>query len=44
MPALTSVGGGLQIANNTNLLAIDGFPSLKSTGAIDITGNFSRLV
>jgi hypothetical protein len=42
MPVLTTVGGGLTIANNSNLMIIDGFESLKSTGAIDISGNFSR--
>jgi hypothetical protein len=42
MPQLTTVGGGLTIANNSNLMSIDGFGSLKTTGAIDITGNFTR--
>jgi hypothetical protein len=42
MPMLTTVGGGLTIANNSKLMIIDGFGSLKSTGAIDVSGNFSR--
>lgn len=42
LPALTSVGGGVTIANNSDLLTIDGFSSLKSTGAINMSGNFSR--
>jgi hypothetical protein len=44
MPALTTVGGGLTIANNSALMTIDGFPSLKTTGAINMSGNFSTYV
>ncbi|OQN99032.1 hypothetical protein B0A48_14893 [Cryoendolithus antarcticus] len=41
-PQLTSVGGGLQIANNTNIEKIDGFPKLQTVGgALDFYGNFS---
>jgi hypothetical protein len=40
-PALTTVGGGVTIANNSALMTIDGFSSLKSTGAINMSGNFS---
>jgi len=40
-PALTSVGGANQIANNTALDAI-AFPALKTVGgAIDFSGNFT---
>jgi hypothetical protein len=42
IPLLESIGGGLLIANNTALLAIDGFPKLKTTGAINISGNFTE--
>jgi hypothetical protein len=42
LPALTSVGGGVTIANNSALMTIDGFSSLETTGAINISGNFSR--
>jgi len=41
MPLLTTVGGGVTIANNSALMTIDGFNSLKSTGAINMSGNFS---
>jgi len=40
-PALTTVGGGVTIANNSALMTIDGFSSLKTTGAINMSGNFS---
>lgn len=41
-PALTTVGGGLLIANNTGLEAIDGFPELKTIGgAVKLRGNFT---
>jgi len=39
--ALTTVGG-LEIANNTDLIDITGFTSLKTvTGALDVTGNYT---
>ena len=42
-PSLTQIGGGFQLANNTNLKAIAGFPALKVViGAIDFAGTFSR--
>lgn len=42
MPLLESIGGGLLIANNSALLNITGFPSLKRAGgAISISGNFT---
>ncbi|KAF2625453.1 hypothetical protein BU25DRAFT_412502 [Macroventuria anomochaeta] len=41
-PLLTKITDNLQIANNTNLSTIDGFPKLKSIGgAFDISGNMS---
>jgi len=41
MDALTSVGG-LEIANNTDLIKIDDFSSLKTVdGLLDVTGNYS---
>jgi len=43
-PLLKSIGGGLLIANNTDLLTIDGFPSLATTGAISMSGNFTTAV
>lgn len=42
MPLLQSMGGGLLIANCSSLEAIDGFPSLQKTGAINISGNFTE--
>jgi len=42
MPLLKSVGGGLTIANNTDLGKINGFPTLQSIGgAVLLRGNFS---
>jgi hypothetical protein len=42
-PVLTKINDNLQIANNTNLSMIDGFPKLKSVGgAFDISGNMSE--
>ena len=42
-PQLTKISGNLQIANNTNLSAIDGFAKLKSIGgAFDVSGNMSK--
>lgn len=42
MPLLETIGGGLLIANCSNLLAIDGFPKLRTTGAVNISGNFTK--
>lgn len=43
MPAMTSIGGGLLIANNTGLSKIDGFQKVKSIfGAVKLRGNFTR--
>lgn len=43
MPLLKTVSGGFTIANNTVLSTIDGFPSLKTTGAITISGKLSSV-
>lgn len=44
IPQLTSVNGSYQIANNTELKIIDGFPKLSVvTGALDFNGNFSEV-
>lgn len=44
-PKLTEIGGGFQIANNTHLKSIMGFPKVKSVaGAIDFQGNFDTAV
>lgn len=41
-PLLTKITDNLQIANNTNLTTINGFPKLTSIGgAFDISGNMS---
>jgi hypothetical protein len=41
-PALERVGGGLTIANNTELGAVDGFPELTNIGgAIALRGSFT---
>lgn len=42
MPLLTTVGGGFLVANNTALQKLTSFPLLKSTGAINFSGNFSE--
>lgn len=42
MPLLQTIGGGLLIANNTGLLSIDGFASLKTAGSINVSGNFTK--
>lgn len=42
MPLLKTVGGGFLVANNTDLEKINAFPSLKTTGAINFSGNFSE--
>lgn len=42
-PLLTKITDNLQIANNTNLTTVDGFPKLTSIGgAFDISGNMSE--
>ncbi|DAA74636.1 TPA_exp: Cell surface GPI-anchored protein [Trichophyton benhamiae CBS 112371] len=44
MPKLETVKGGLQLANNSLLEDIEGFPALKLiTGALDITGKFKTV-
>ena len=41
-PVMTSIGGGLLIANNTALSRIDGFPKVKTIfGAVKLRGNFT---
>lgn len=43
-PLLTKITDNLQIANNTNLTSVDGFPKLQSIGgAFDISGNMSNV-
>lgn len=43
-PLLTKVSGNIQIANNSELIEIDGFPKLKSIGgAFDMSGNFTSV-
>lgn len=43
LPDLTTVGGGFQIANNTDLKMIDGFTGLETVGgAIDFSGEFTK--
>lgn len=42
-PLLTKITDNLQLANNTNLTTIDGFPKLeKIGGAFDVSGNMSE--
>lgn len=42
-PILESIGGGVQIANNSNLDSLSGFPVLSSVGgAIQFVGNFDN--
>ncbi|OJD18215.1 hypothetical protein ACJ73_08735 [Blastomyces percursus] len=44
LPKLETVRGAFQIANNTNLHAVDGVPKLKTVyGALDFTGNISKV-
>jgi len=44
LPSLETVKGVFQIANNTALKSVDGFPKLKSiSGALDFSGNFSKV-
>lgn len=41
MPQLTTIGGGFQLANNTALQSIDGFPAMETVGgALDFNGEF----
>jgi len=43
-PILTQIGGGFLIANNSNLLNIDGFPKLSViVGALDFAGAFQNI-
>lgn len=43
-PQLTKITDNLQIANNTNLTSITGFPKLTSVGgAFDVSGNMSEV-
>lgn len=43
LPAMTSIGGGLLIANNTGLRRVTGFPKVKSIfGAVKLRGNFTE--
>lgn len=42
-PLLESLKGGLTIINNTKLATIDGFPKLKSAGAINFFGDFKKV-
>ncbi|EGO60215.1 hypothetical protein NEUTE1DRAFT_115643 [Neurospora tetrasperma FGSC 2508] len=43
-PKLTQVGGGLLVANNTELEEINGFPALQTVvGAIKLRGNFTEV-
>jgi len=40
---LGKISGNLQIANNSKLIEVDGFPALKSIGgAFDMSGNFTE--
>jgi hypothetical protein len=43
-PSLTKISGNIQIANNSKLVEVDGFPQLKSIGgAFDMSGNFTSV-
>lgn len=43
LPQLKEIGGTFQIANNTRLEKIDGFPDLQQVGgAVDFSGNFTE--
>jgi len=43
-PSLTSVGGGIQLANNTKLMSVDGFNNLQSiAGDINFYGTFDEV-
>lgn len=40
---MTEIGGGFQIANNTKLASLSGFPLLESVGgAVDFVGSFDN--
>ena len=42
-PQLTTIGGGFQVANNSKLVSVDGFPLLKDIGgAVDLVGAFDK--
>lgn len=44
-PQLVTVGQNLEVANNTKLREINGFPKLKTiSGALDFNGNMSKYV
>lgn len=44
VPQLTTIGGGLLIANNTALSKVDGFGKLKTIGgAVKLRGNFTSV-
>lgn len=44
LPQLTTISGGFQIANNNQLLSIEGVPKLQTIiGALDWTGNFNNV-
>lgn len=44
MPQLTTIGGGFQLANNTALQNIDGFPAMATVGgALDFNGEFQSV-
>ncbi|KAF2848901.1 hypothetical protein T440DRAFT_400205 [Plenodomus tracheiphilus IPT5] len=43
-PLLTKIQGNLQLANNSGLSTVDGFPNLESIGgAFDLSGNMSKV-
>ena len=43
MPLLKTISGGFQLANNTELDMVDGFPVLATVGgALDFYGNFTK--
>ncbi|KAK0720883.1 hypothetical protein B0H67DRAFT_552974 [Lasiosphaeris hirsuta] len=43
LPLISTIGGGLLIANNTALSEVDGFPKLKTVGgAVKLRGNFTN--
>ncbi|KAI9867258.1 MAG: hypothetical protein M1813_009536 [Trichoglossum hirsutum] len=44
LPVLKTVGGALQMANNTVMTVVDGFPALSVVaGAVDFSGNFTNV-
>jgi len=43
LPIITEIGGGLLVANNSQLKDIDGFPELQTiVGALDFSGTFDN--